>query len=812
MSQDSPSAYSHSTPRHRAHPSLTTSASGVADSTISFNTYATGITEGSLCLSQFPPPPMMIPSSPTVDRFLPSPARSTFTITAPPRIYPGIDQGQSSPSWSTYTAAPHAQLAYASGSASPNVRTGFMVDQDLPSPALSTFTITSPLSACTAPLLSGADDSSSSRGYGKFERTLNPDLRAGSQSPTSSLMAGKLSPYDWHEGSSIISVDAAEERMLSTSLITELLSSNTPDKSPSPGNGSHHLPPSQVDMRNRKSEMPYPPFYLRHNEPATGSGRFLGEGPDPRINGENDTIGSCSYEEHANMVQSLHGQKVSIVGMAPATLRHIASETSVAESLNPRSQVTYSSTAPLNPRVPSAFPSAMNTMQTTAFQTSIGTPQGWIHDRPMSPGFTSSRPSLKPQRRTSAHSSRTVKSHVSSLISAVGQRTARAARTTLGWLHIKPLPPIPTIPHTSLYQEQEHRRMEGAVPLPQLADRADRLAAMLDSGHFPHDSFIGQSSGFSSDKDSPTRGQMHQGAYSDKSQPHGLHSPRKFKSLLKRPISQSGKIKLFAGASLLALLILIGIVVGVEVGHGHTHSPSCSANRTGNTCSLGELCVALALRMIRLPCNVDSTCICTSSASQCNPVAQSLVSLIPIVNNHFDANFTSETVADAMSFSGASALSDDCAAQARVVDVSPALDSQSVPNRTEWAQGALLWSFVLSQNTSSVGQLRSFISKADWKSLPGDGPVAGRSSKFSTTQLGYVFDFAAQTVSEPSVSFVTDGQPSNAQLAEVDSTAHAALDRMYSFASGACFVEDPCLVAMLIAEHEQHHPPFRQLQ
>jgi hypothetical protein len=66
--------------------------------------------------------------------------------------------------------------------------------------------------------------------------------------------------------------------------------------------------------------------------------------------------------------------------------------------------------------------------------------------------------------------------------------------------------------------------------------------------------------------------------------------------------------------------------------------------------------------------------------------------------------------------------------------------------------------------------------------------VTGLSSKFSTTQLGYVFDFAAQTISEPSVSFVTDGQPSNAQLADVDSTAHAALDRMYSFASGERFV------------------------
>ncbi len=169
------------------------------------------------------------------------------------------------------------------------------------------------------------------------------------------------------------------------------------------------------------------------------------------------------------------------------------------------------------------------------------------------------------------------------------------------------------------------------------------------------------------------------------------------------------------------------------------------------------------------------------------------MSLIPIVNRQLNANFTPEIVADAISSSGASALVNDCAAQARVVDVSPALDSQTVPNRTEWAQAVLLWSFVLSQNTSSTGQLRNFISKAGWKSLPGDGPVAGFSSKFSTTQLGYNFDFAAQTLSEPNVSFVTDGQPSDAQLAEVDYTAHAALDRMYSFASGACSVEESVL-------------------
>jgi hypothetical protein len=636
MSQDSPSAYSHPSPRHRAHLSLTTSASGVADSTISYNTYATGITEGSLNLSQFPPPPATLPSTPVVERFLPSPSsHSTFTVPPPPRAYPGIDQGQPSParsaftitasaygvdqgqpspSWSTFTVTTRAQN-HASRPASPAVRPGLMLDRGHPSPALSTFTIASPLPATTAPLYPAADaqpisfpsnrefsdDGCSSRGHGKPEYRQNFDARAESQSPTPLLMGGKLSPYDWHEGSSILSVEPAEERMLSTSLITDLLSSNTPDKTPSPGDGSPqglHQPSSQAGVTNLVSEMSYPPLSLRHNEPAAGPGRFLptshpstapGEGPDSRINSENHTMASYSHEEHLNTVRTTQGLTggVSVVGISRATLRHMASETSVSESLHPRSQVTYGSTAPLNPYPPPAFSSAMNKMQTTDIQPSVGIPQRWTPERPVSPDFSSGKRPVKPQRRASAHSSRSVRTHVSSLISSVGQRTARAARATMGWMRVKPLPPIPTIPHTSIYQEREHRRMEGAVPLPQLADRAGRLIEMLDSGHLPDNSIIRQISGFSSDKASLTSPRRLQGANSDKSPPKGPHSPRKFKLFPKLAISRSRKIKLFIGASVLALLVLIGIIVGVVVGRRHGDSTSCPANRTGNTCSLG---------------------------------------------------------------------------------------------------------------------------------------------------------------------------------------------------------------------------------
>jgi hypothetical protein len=625
MSQDSPTAYSPPSPRHRAHPSLTTSASGVADSTISYNTYATGITEASLNLSQFPPPPATLPSSPVIDRFLPSPSsQSTFTIPPPPRAYhqgqpsparstftvtasaySGVDQGQPSPSWSTFTVAARAQN-HASRPVSPTVRPGLVPDRGLPSPALSTFTITAPLLPAADAHPNSfpsnreySDDGYSSRGHGKPQ---NFDPRAESQSPTPLLTDGKLSPYDWHEGSSILSVDPAEERMLSTSLITDLLSSNTPNKTPSPGDGSPqslHPPPSQADVTNLVSEMSYPPLSLRHNEPLAGSGRFLptshpptvpGEGPNSRINRENDTMASYSHEAHPNTVRSTQGltRRISVVGITPAMLRHMASETSVSESIHPRSQVTCGSTAPLNPYLPPAFSSAMDNMQTTDIQPSMGVPQGWTSERPVSPDFSSGKRPVKPQRRASARSSRTVRTHVSSLISSVGQRTARAARATMGWMRVKPLPPIPTIPQTSMYQEQEHRRIEGAVALPQLADRADRFVVMLDSGHLPHNSYIRATSRFSSDKASLTSPRRLQGTNSDKSLPEGLHSPRKFKLFPKLTMNWSGKIKLFVGASVLALLVLIGIIIGVVVSRRHGHSISCSTNRTGNTCSLGE--------------------------------------------------------------------------------------------------------------------------------------------------------------------------------------------------------------------------------
>ncbi|KAH9064324.1 hypothetical protein EDB87DRAFT_1402000 [Lactarius vividus] len=783
--EDPPTPSDPSSSQHRPRASLSTSASGIADSTISFTTYATGITDGSLCLSQFPPPPVEIPVSPITDRFLHSPARSTFTITTPQLSAPSTEWGLPSPARSTFSIASRRTVGPA-----------------LPSPARSTFTVAAPAPAtlraptASVPQPSGLShqviDDSLTPDH-NTDRPPHPNPRTRSRSPTPPVRAGKLSPYDWHEGSSIISVDPTEERMLSTSFITGLLSSATSVNASRDASDPQSSRLSfQVDTGSLVSEMFYPPP-SRYHEPGVGLSRFppssypftpSSEGPHSHFNGENDTI--ASYDGYADIAQpgSALTRKVSVVGMAQATLRHVPSATSVPESVREQSQATYSSTSPLNPHSPSAFSTSMDGARHTDLQQADVQPLiGAL--RPLTPGTPELRASMKlsakRQRRVSALSTKTVKSHVSSLISSAGQRTARAARTMVEWMRIKPLPPVPTIPDISLYQEQEHRRMEGSVPLPQLAERADRLNAMLDSGHLPDDGLGSPGS----EKAAPSRayasglgmtsgGRRRQSmTFPSGREVENSYGPAKAKSrLFKRPISRN-KIKLFVGIFVAFLLVLIGIIVGVTVGHKRTHTQRCPANRTGNACDL------------------DSTCVCVST--QCNVLAQSLVNLIPFVNDQFHANLTPAVVANAMSSSRASALSSDCAAQARVIDVSPALDSQTVPNRTAWAQSTLLWSFVLSQNTSSVGRLRDFITEADWKSLPGDGAVTGQSSKFSTTQLGYVFDFATQTISEPAVSFIPDGQPSSSQLAEMSNIARTTLDRMYTFASASSTIRSTAM-------------------
>jgi hypothetical protein len=207
----------------------------------------------------------------------------------------------------------------------------------------------------------------------------------------------------------------------------------------------------------------------------------------------------------------------------------------------------------------------------------------------------------------------------------------------------------------------------------------------------------------------------------------------------------------------------IGAGVGVSLSHKSSSSlPTCSnANTTGSFCDL------------------DAACVCTLDGSQCDGLAQSIVTLTPTMNALFTTNYTINSVYTAI-WLATGLTGNNCVSQALLIDT-PGLSSASYPNRTNWARSALLWNLVQSQNYTATQDLKSFTSNAPWSSLSSDGPITGQSASFSTTVSGFEFDFAAQAISQPSVSFIDNGEPVNEQISRVQSTALAALNRMYSY-------------------------------
>jgi hypothetical protein len=177
--------------------------------------------------------------------------------------------------------------------------------------------------------------------------------------------------------------------------------------------------------------------------------------------------------------------------------------------------------------------------------------------------------------------------------------------------------------------------------------------------------------------------------------------------------------------------------------------------------------------------------VCTSSQNgQCDELARSLFSLTPALNTLFGANLTANAISSAIWQAQGAPFGSNCASQAKLIDVAPALDVNQTPNRTTWAQTALLWNLVQSQDLTAIQKMQSFINTAPWSELGvADGPVAS-SNAFSLAISGFEFDFASQMVTQPNVSFASDANPSSTQLNEVSDTARSVLDRMYSYALG----------------------------
>jgi hypothetical protein len=150
------------------------------------------------------------------------------------------------------------------------------------------------------------------------------------------------------------------------------------------------------------------------------------------------------------------------------------------------------------------------------------------------------------------------------------------------------------------------------------------------------------------------------------------------------------------------------------------------------------------------------------------------------MNTLFGTNFTLNEVYIWIWTQLGTTTAPNCAAQSVLVDVGASVALTNFPNRTTWAQAALLYDLQSLNNTG----LQSFVVNAPWTLLTVDGPAnVSNPSLFTAESYGYQYNFASQTIAVPPVSFATDGAPTQAEAAEVADTV--PLDRMYSFAAAA---------------------------
>jgi len=340
---------------------------------------------------------------------------------------------------------------------------------------------------------------------------------------------------EWHEGSSKIIVGRAEERMLSTSFITGLLSSTEDIISSNEhlhASTSRNYPPSYTtnDDMSDISELTYPPppgpirrapseadlldvsspprlhHHLNHSQSSEAPQSFLTLDADGHSfagsNGtfdENEPYGG-SVIRTASTTRKLGARGASVVGFMPATLRRVSLTPSGPSS----AAATTNSHLGKGHESISSVPSPddeINAQRLTIPDFHAG-PSSMLYSpaRRSSMGVRNSDlrgPSAQPKVRQSIQSTKTTKSFVSSFIHRFSTFPSTASRDSrsvkdavIGWFRLKPLPPLPVHPDISIAVEAEHRKVEDGLPLPDLVNRAGVLHSMLEKGHHPHNSFI----------------------------------------------------------------------------------------------------------------------------------------------------------------------------------------------------------------------------------------------------------------------------------------------------------------------------------
>ncbi|KAI0348514.1 hypothetical protein BDW22DRAFT_96751 [Trametopsis cervina] len=724
------------TPTHRSRPSLATNASALAESTITFGSLMS--VDGFARLSQFPPVPQEFPLSPVDEGLqMPSPVRSDFSS-------------------STLGTSATARRA-------------------LPTPPVSSVR---PLNVQKRPVSPPKDTPI----YPLYYPSAVPTAGVPGLSHTPTTTASYPSPHDWHDGSSSIANDPYGDSALPTSLITSLLSSaSQSDGSPS------DFPPSSFAKKQRAYEAS-----VISNAFTTVTTDSTITYPPPKLFPPPLPGSPHSYPPVPPLPSFMDGHagpsgSISSGGRAtPDTLKTVESEgTTRHHGAGMRAMSTTPSLQSLNSSTPlmqQTFAKADPILEEEEYRPASGR---------STPGKSRSS---RGRRGSTAYSTKSTKSVVSSLMARLSHSSSdrkSIKQAAVSWFRGKPLPPVPPLPNMPF---QEIRKAEDALGLPDLVGRAQILSAMLDKGQRPYESDEVLDSRYKERFSIPDVGMRigpapNSNVWNSGAEPNirtvardrrgrsedfsAQLPPVQPDSPTRKPwrrsawtkLSKQQRIWVIVGFMAVISIVTIAVAVGVTVSSRHNDSHSCPGSFAGASC------------------NLDVTCTCTSSdTTVCKPLAQSIASLVPVMNKAFSSNFTPAVVSDAIwEVQGGAVNSNNCANQVSLIDVAPALEPSAL-NRTQWAQSALLWNLVASENITVNHAMQNFIQKANWASLPSDGPAPDTAALFSFHASGYNFNFATQTLSALPASFIGNGQPSTEQAGRVNDVAHGALDRMYQFA------------------------------
>ena len=556
-------------------------------------------------------------------------------------------------------------------------------------------------------------------------------------------------------GTSSIDVDAFEEKLLPTSFITALLQENRDQwrlKHDAMSGISEMTYPSPLDNLDTDNNTLYASGSpLDSHMPPNAS--LQTHKPFRPISGDSETLhsnqGHTPIIRTASVSRRLQVQGASVVGVAPATLRKFSGARGCSSSVDAGN--------PLD-----------NSLHRSAYQGDL------FYSEPAEPHI----------KDTAVDSAST------SLLSRISGLSLRR------WKKDKPLPPVPDFSHTLSTAENAHKNCDESASLVELIDRAGVLRDLLAKGQHPHHSMA--SYNVLSEAPSAPRSVQDTGgvkfetvsmaAASRLSPSHTVFSAKYQPAAVFTSASRKKKKIFFLILFVLIIaLAAIGVGVGISIGvHRKQRLPVCTGNFTGAACNLGNHFPSPSLTaLINI---LDATCVCTSSVG-CNGLATAVVDLIPIVNQNFATNISLMSAYNSLWIMQGSPTTSNCAPQALLADIGNGNEEHLYPNRTQWAQTALLWNAIQTQDVNAAGQLQQFVQKISWTSLgTSDGPVSNPEQGFSTTVAGFVFNFASQTVTPPSASFITLGQPTNAQISRVDSQAQTTLNRIYAFAQGMSFL------------------------